>query len=62
VVLLLIAQIVLVAATKTNSMIHDIVSDCVVVDLASQMIFDSEQAKVKYIEEKAAEEAARSPY
>ena len=62
VLLLLIAQIVLIAATKTNSMIHDIVSDCVVVDLASQMIFDSEQAKVKYIEEKAAEEAARSPY
>ena len=62
VVLLLIAQIVLVAATKTNSMIHDIVSDCVVVDLASQMIFDSEQAMIDYKAKKAAEEAARSPY
>ena len=59
---LLIAQIVLVSVTKTNSMLHDMVSDCVVVDLASQMIFDSDQARVDYITKKDAEEAARSPY
>lgn len=62
VLLLLIAQIVLVATTKTKSMIHDIFSDCVVVDLGSQMIFDNEQAKIDYINKKAAEEAAVSPY
>ena len=62
VVLLLIAQISLVATTRTNSMIHDIVSDCVVVDLASQMIFEDEQARIDYINKKAAEEAAVKPY
>lgn len=59
---LLIIQIVMVTMTKTNSMIHDMVSDCVVVDLASQMIFDSEKAMIEYKTKKAAEEAARSPY
>lgn len=59
---LLIAQIVLVSATKTNSMLHDMIADCVVVDLASQMIFDSDQARVDYITKKDAEEATKSPY
>ena len=62
VLLLLIGQIVMVSVTKTNSMIHDMVSDCVVVDMASQMIFDSEQAMIEYKRAKAAEEAAREPY
>ena len=62
VLLILLAQIALVAMTKTNSMIHDIVSDCVVVDLNSQMIFESEKKMIEYKTEKAAEEAARSPY
>ncbi len=62
VVLLLIGQIVMVSVTKTNSMIHDMVSDCVVVDMASQMIFESEQAMIEYKRAKAAEEAAREPY
>lgn len=61
-VLLLVGQILLVWLTRTNSMIHDMVSDCVVVDMASQMIFDNEQAMVEYKAEKAAEEAARDPY
>lgn len=59
---LLIAQIVLVSTTKTNSMIHDLVSDCVVVDLASQMIFDDEQKMLDYKTKKAAEEASQSKY
>lgn len=62
VLLLLVGQIIMVATTKTNSMIHDMVSDCVVVDMASQMIFDSEQAMIEYKAQKAAEEAAREPY
>ena len=62
VLLLLIGQIVMVAVTKTNSMIHDMVSDCVVVDMASQMIFDNENAMIEYKKAKAAEEAARDPY
>ena len=43
-------------------MLHDMIADCVVVDLASQMIFDSDQARVDYITKKDAEEAAKSPY
>jgi len=62
VLLLLIGQIVMVAVTKTNSMIHDMVSDCVVVDMASQMIFETEEAMIEYKKAKAAEEAARDPY
>ena len=59
---LFVTQVILLFWTKKHTMIHDIVSDCVVVDLGSQMIFDSEQARTEYIARKAAEEAAVSPY
>ena len=45
--------------SKTNSMIHDVVSDTVVVDMASQMIFEDERTMVEYKARKAAEEAAK---
>jgi len=59
---LLIGQLILLFATKTHAMIHDKISDCVVVDMSSQMIFDSEQARNDYIAEQDAREAASSPY
>ncbi len=59
---LLILQIAMVAVTKTNSMLHDKISDCVVVDLASQMIFDDEQAMINYKTNAAAENAQKSVY
>ena len=59
---LFVAQVILVFWTKKHMMIHDLLSDCIVVDLGSQMIFDSEQARTEYIARKAAEEAAVSPY
>ena len=62
VLILFVAEIVLVAVSKTNSMIHDFVSDTVVVDMASQMIFDDEKSMIEYKQRKAAEEAAKSPY
>ena len=46
--LILIFEIVLLIATKTNSMIHDVLSSTVLVDLQSQMIFDSVEAKEEY--------------
>lgn len=63
-VLLLIAifEIVLVCATKTNSFIHDILSSTVVVDLQSQMIFDSLEAKKEYQLRIHNEEVKRSDY
>ena len=47
--LLLILQIVLLIKTKTHSLIHDIISYSCEVDLASQMIFDTEDDRLAYI-------------
>lgn len=46
--LILLLQVVLLIATHTNSLIHDILAKTVVVDMASQMIFDSEQELIEY--------------
>lgn len=48
IILIPIFQLILVIATKTNSLIHDVFSSTVVVDLHSQMIFDSTDAKIEY--------------
>ncbi len=52
----------LMIATRTNSCIHDVFAVTVVVDLPSQMIFDSHEDLIRYKEEYAAEKAARSQY
>ena len=44
----LVLQIGLLIATKTHSCIHDLMAGTVVVELASQMIFDSEEAMLEY--------------
>ena len=56
---LLLVNVVMIFTTKTNSMIHDAISDCVVVDMASQMIFEDEKSMIEYKAKKAAEEVAR---
>ncbi len=61
-VLLLLAQIVLLFATKNHTVIHDSFAQTVVVDMASQMIFDSYEDLVAYKTKLHAEEAAHSPY
>lgn len=48
VVLIVLFEIGLMIFTKTNSMIHDVLSSTVTVDLVSQMIFDSPEAKQEY--------------
>lgn len=58
----LLLQIILFFATKTNSLIHDILASTVCVDMASQMIFASEQELIEYKKRLSAEKAARSPY
>ncbi len=60
--LLLVLQVVLIIATRTNSPIHDVLAKTVAVDLASQMIFDSEEALIAYKEKVALERAQRDPY
>ena len=43
-----IVNIILLIATKTNSMLHDLLAGTVVVDFASQMIFASEEEMIEY--------------
>lgn len=59
---LFIGQGLMIFFTKNHLMIHDFVSDCVVVDMASQMIFETEQAMIDYKAKKAAEEASEREY
>ena len=59
---LLILQIVVLAVTKTNSAIHDLLAGTVVVDMASQMIFENEEAMLEYKKKIAAEAAAQTDY
>ena len=58
----LLLQIILFSATRTRSLIHDLLACTVVVDMASQMIFDSEDEMIAYRKRVSAEKAARSPY
>lgn len=59
---ILLLQIILLIATKTNSAIHDLMAKTVAVDLSSQMIFDTEADLVAYKERIHAEQAARQDY
>ena len=55
-------QIILLIATRTNSTIHDLLAKTVVVDYASQRIFEDEQALVEYKTRLHAERVARQEY
>ena len=59
---ILILEIVLMAATHTNSMIHDVLAKTVVVDMASQMIFDSEEDMLAYKKKVHEEYVSRQTY
>ena len=60
--LILLLQIIVLCATKTNSAIHDLLSGTVVVDFHSQKIFDCTEDLVEYKKALAAERAARQNY
>lgn len=57
-VLLAIAllQLILLAATRTNALIHDLISATVTVDVASQLIFESAEEMIEYKKRRAAEQ------
>lgn len=59
---LLIAQLVCLAVTRTNSAIHDLLAGTVVVDSGSQMIFRTTEDLIAYQKKVAAERAARQTY
>lgn len=56
--LLLVLQLVLMIKTKTRSFIHDVISYSCEVDLSSQMIFDTEDDRLRYITEDHAQSSA----
>lgn len=59
---LLIAQVVCVGVTRTNSAIHDLLAGTVVVDISSQQIFESTEALIEYTKRIHAEKAAKKEY
>lgn len=59
---LLVAQIAMLIATKTNSALHDKLSYTVTVDMASQMIFDTPEELLAYKKRMQAEKAAKADY
>lgn len=61
-ILIPLFQLILLWKTKTNSCIHDVLSSTVVVDLQSQMIFDSLEAKQEYQLRIHSEDVKRSGY
>ncbi len=55
-------QIFVMIYTPTNSCIHDLLTDTVVVEMSSQRIYESEEALLEAKKAKAAEEAASAAY
>ncbi len=59
---LLILQLACLIVTHTNSAIHDRLSNTVVVDMATQMIFDSEEELLEFRKQQAKSQAENRPY
>ena len=57
-----LTQIILLAVTKTNAQLHDLLAGTVVVDLSSQRIFKSTDELIAYTKRIHAEKAARQDY
>ena len=60
--LIFIIQVVLLIATKNNSTIHDYMAVTVVVDVNSQMMFDSPEDLIEYKKKLHEETVRNSPY
>ena len=59
---LLILQVGLLLGTQLGTPIHDLLAGTVVIELSSQMIFETEEERNEYIRREAAERAAREEY
>lgn len=60
--LLALMQIILVSVTRTNSPIHDALASTVVVDIASQMIFETREDLISYKQKLHEEKVAQERY
>ncbi len=59
---LVLLEAIAMLATRTRSALHDLISDTCVVDLSTQMVFESEQALLDYKKKIHEENVANSPY
>lgn len=59
---ILLLQVILCFATRTHSLIHDLMAGTVVVDTASQRIFANDEERIAYSKRIAAEKAERQSY
>jgi uncharacterized RDD family membrane protein YckC len=59
---ILLLQVILYFATRTHSLIHDLMAGTVVVDTASQRIFANDEERIAYSKRLAAEKAERQNY
>ena len=57
-----VAQLLVTGLTRHHKSIHDLLADTVAVELASQMIFESEEERIAYVEAQHREQAERAPY
>ncbi len=62
ILLLFALQIGVLIASKHNAAIHDLLADTVVVDMASQRIFDTQEQMLAYKQAEYAEEVAKKEY
>lgn len=60
--LIALVEAICLIATRTNSMIHDLLAGTVVVDVSSQMIFRTTDDLIAYKKKIAAEQSARQVY
>ena len=59
---ILLLNVILVFVTRNSSAIHDLLSDTVVVDMATQRIFDSYDAMMEYKKKLHAEAVSKEDY
>lgn len=62
ILLVIVCNIIMVIATKTNSPIHDMLANTVTVDMTSQLIFDTPEALLEYKQKVHAEMAEKADY
>ncbi len=60
--LILLTQVILLIATRNNSTLHDLLACTVAVDISSQRIFQSPEARMEYMKRVSAEAAAKAKY
>lgn len=59
---LLVVEIICLIATRTNSLLHDVLAGTVAVDMASQKIFESREALIEHTKALHAEKVADAKY